>query len=28
VYPYVIADAWTNVLIGCALTAGLFIFKD
>lgn len=28
VYPYFIAETWQMVLIGAALTAALFIFRD
>jgi hypothetical protein len=27
-YPYFISQTWLMVLVGCALTAGLFIWKD
>ncbi len=28
VYPYFIAETWQMVLIGCGLTAALFVFRD
>ena len=28
VYPYFIADTVGMTLVGCALTAGLFVFRD
>jgi len=27
-YPYFISQTWLMVLVGCVLTAGLFIWKD
>ncbi|HEY8902117.1 MAG TPA: hypothetical protein VIM48_00330 [Chthoniobacterales bacterium] len=27
-YPYFISQTWLMVLVGCALTAGLFVWKD
>jgi hypothetical protein len=28
VYPYFITDTWPMVLVGCTLTASLFVFRD
>jgi len=27
-YPYFVAEAWQTTLIGAALTAALFVFRD